>query len=242
MSKQQITSAKIRRPSGHFSHATMTEARGRLVFYLSDDDLWFPEHIETMTATFDATGADFVHAPPVWRLGDGSYYRWIVDLAKKPYRQLIYRHANRVPLSSGSHTLAAYRALPEGWRVTPPGEWTDAWMWRQFADQPGTKFACSDRPTVLHFPSSGRESWTVDERLTELADHTAMLGDPRRRLELLMQLFEADQERLAWFETHNWDLDDWLENRQELIGHMRESKRWRAGERVAQLRRRFSRL
>ena len=32
MSKQQITSAKIRRPSGHFSHATMTEARGRLVF------------------------------------------------------------------------------------------------------------------------------------------------------------------------------------------------------------------
>src|SRR5215831_5632023 len=32
MPKQQITSAKIRQPSGHFSHATMIEARGRLVF------------------------------------------------------------------------------------------------------------------------------------------------------------------------------------------------------------------
>src|SRR5258705_12320314 len=32
MPKQQITSAKIRQPSGHFSHATMVEARGRLVF------------------------------------------------------------------------------------------------------------------------------------------------------------------------------------------------------------------
>ena len=32
MPKQQITSVKIRQPSGHFSHATMTEARGRLVF------------------------------------------------------------------------------------------------------------------------------------------------------------------------------------------------------------------
>src|SRR3954449_6902789 len=32
MPKQQITSTKIRQPSGHFSHATMVEARGRLVF------------------------------------------------------------------------------------------------------------------------------------------------------------------------------------------------------------------
>src|SRR3954449_9711902 len=32
MPKQQITSTKIRQPSGHFSHATMIEAKGRLVF------------------------------------------------------------------------------------------------------------------------------------------------------------------------------------------------------------------
>jgi 2-iminobutanoate/2-iminopropanoate deaminase len=32
MPKKQITSPKIRQPSGHFSQATMVEARGRLVF------------------------------------------------------------------------------------------------------------------------------------------------------------------------------------------------------------------
>src|ERR1044071_8736394 len=32
MPKKQITSSKIRQPSGHFSHATMIEARGRLLF------------------------------------------------------------------------------------------------------------------------------------------------------------------------------------------------------------------
>src|SRR5260370_8857053 len=32
MPKEQITSKKIRQPSGHFSHATMVEARGRIVF------------------------------------------------------------------------------------------------------------------------------------------------------------------------------------------------------------------
>jgi enamine deaminase RidA (YjgF/YER057c/UK114 family) len=32
MPKTQIVSAKLRQPSGHFSNATMIEARGRLVF------------------------------------------------------------------------------------------------------------------------------------------------------------------------------------------------------------------
>src|SRR6185437_2942100 len=32
MPKKQVTSSKIRQPTGHFSHATMIEARGRLVF------------------------------------------------------------------------------------------------------------------------------------------------------------------------------------------------------------------
>jgi 2-iminobutanoate/2-iminopropanoate deaminase len=32
MPKQQITSEKLSRPSGHFSQATMIEAKGRLVF------------------------------------------------------------------------------------------------------------------------------------------------------------------------------------------------------------------
>ncbi len=32
MAKQQITSDRMREPSGHFSHATTVEARGKLVF------------------------------------------------------------------------------------------------------------------------------------------------------------------------------------------------------------------
>ena len=32
MPKKQIISARLRQPSGHFSHATMIEAKGRLVF------------------------------------------------------------------------------------------------------------------------------------------------------------------------------------------------------------------
>ena len=37
MPKTQIVSPKLRQPSGHFSHATMIEARGRLVFISGND-------------------------------------------------------------------------------------------------------------------------------------------------------------------------------------------------------------
>lgn len=203
-------------------HGALAEARGRYVFYLSDDDLWFPDHLEAMLATFEAAQADFVHAAPVWRMADGSYYRWIVDLAQPRYRQLMFERANRVPLSSGAHTLDAYRRLPHGWRVTPPGEYTDAWMWRQFAEQPDTVFACSPRPTVLHLPSSVREGWTAEQRLAELADCALILDDPARRLEVLTQLFESELERLTWLETRCWDLEDWLAERERALARLQQ--------------------
>jgi Glycosyl transferase family 2 len=236
-------------------HAALGGARGRFVLYLSDDDLWFPDHVEAICETFESTGADFVHAPPVWRMGDGSYYRWIVDLAQERYRRLIFEQANRVPLSSGAHTLDAYEGLPHGWRVTPAGEYTDAWMWRQIAEQPGTTFACSLRPTVLHLPSSLRDGWTPERRLAELCECAQMLEDPARRLQMLSELFESELERLTWFETHGWELEEWVANREAAIEWhaeevrrreatieaMRSSRRWRLGEQAARVLRRLTR-
>jgi len=233
-------------------HAALAEARAPVVLYLSDDDLWFPEHVETMLATLDSSGADFVHASPIWRMGDGTHYRWIVDLAQEPYRRLVFEGKNRLGLSSGGHTREAYRRLPHGWRPAPLGQYSDAWMWRQFAEQPDVKFACTAAPSVLHLPSSVRPGWTAEQRLAELSDAAEVLADPRRRLALLTELYEAELGRLTWLETRGWDLEAWVEDREgairwhaeraeraeTTIQAMRASRRWRAGER---LRRLFSR-
>ena len=40
-------------------------ARGELVAYLNHDDLWFADHLESLTGHLDGSGADLVHAPPV---------------------------------------------------------------------------------------------------------------------------------------------------------------------------------
>jgi hypothetical protein len=220
--------------------------------YLSDDDLWFPEHVETMLATLESSGADFVHASPIWRMGDGTHYRWIVDLAQEPYRRLVFEGTNRLGLSSGGHTLEAYRRLPDGWRPAPADQYSDAWMWRQFAEQPDMTFVCTRAPTVLHLPSSVRPDWTPEQRLSELAGAAELLADPQRRLELLTELYEVELERLTWLETRGWDFEAWVEDRERAIHWqaqraeraeatiqaMRASRRWQAGER---LRRLFSR-
>jgi hypothetical protein len=115
-------------------------------------------------------------------------------------------------------------------------------MWRQFAEQPDIRFACTRLPTVMSFPGSARPDWTNERRVAELAEWFEVLDDLRRRLDLLTEIFEAELERLSWLETHTRELDEWLDDRQEVIQRMHSSLRWRIGERAARLRKRlFSR-
>ena len=38
-------------------------ARGRYVAYLNHDDLWFPDHLETLVTAIEGTGADLAYTP-----------------------------------------------------------------------------------------------------------------------------------------------------------------------------------
>ncbi|MBI1744006.1 glycosyltransferase [Candidatus Acetothermia bacterium] len=151
-----------------YRHAALAEARGEIVCYLSDDDLWLPHHIETMQELLK--NADFAHALPLRVDPDGSIGSWNVDLAIPGFRQFHLAGNNTIPLSCGAHTMAMYRRLPHGWRTTPRNIWTDLYMWQQFFSQPDCRLASGTQPTVLHFPSPDRKGWTLDQRVTEL-DH-----------------------------------------------------------------------
>jgi hypothetical protein len=212
-----------------------------VVFYLSDDDLWLPDHIESLTETLAESGADFAHSAPLWRNPDGSFQRAVVDLADDRYRRLIAEGGNRVGLSLVAHSPDAYRRLPHGWRPAPPGWFTDAWMWQQFVDTEGMRFACSGRITTLQLPSVNRKGMTSAQRLAELDESAELIADPGAYAEILGGLLEADHEQMAWFEAHIWELGDWLANREEAIAwqadevrkreaqlaEARSSRRWR---------------
>ena len=147
-------------------HAAVLSARGEIICYLSDDDLYLPNHVETMLRAL--RHADFAHALPLCVAANGYLWTYTVDLECREFRRYVAEVDNRIPLTAGAHTREAYLGLPEGWRVPPRGTPSDYHMWKTFLAQPACRFASVALPTILVFPSPLRRQWTMAERLAEL--------------------------------------------------------------------------
>ena len=143
--------------------------------------------------------ADFAHTVALQVDPDGAVSPWLAVLEAGVFRGLMQTGANFLPLSVVGHTIAAYRALPHGWRTTPDGIPTDLYMWQQFLDQPGIHVASGSQPMVLHFATPQRKEWTPAERLLELEQWCDLLPGPTWRFELeplLTELCAAAVHRL----------------------------------------------
>jgi GalNAc5-diNAcBac-PP-undecaprenol beta-1,3-glucosyltransferase len=155
-------------------HQALREAAGDVVCYLSDDDLWQPEHVETMLALLEH--CDFASALPLYVDPQRGLAALRVDLEHDYFRRLILSGNNRIPLSCGAHTLQMYRRLPHGWRTTPAGIPTDVYMWQQFLADPACRARSAARATVLCFPAPTRKTMTTTERADELADWSGRIA------------------------------------------------------------------
>ena len=150
-----------------YRHAVLRDhARGRIVCYLGDDDLWLPEHVEMMERLLE--DADFAHAPFVMVHANGTVKTWVVDLAWPDHRRHAFSRLGFFPLSSQAHTMEMYRGLPYGWRTTPEGIATDVYMAQQFLEQPDCRTVSGTRPTYVAFPDGFRGDWTLEQRAAEL--------------------------------------------------------------------------
>jgi hypothetical protein len=179
-------------------HAALSEARGEIVCYLSDDDLWLPEHVETLQALLSES--DFAHTLPVWIDPDGSIHHWRVDLELPFYRELLLGGQNRVPHCCAGHTLELYRRLPAGWQAGPEEIPTDLHMWQQILSVPGCRAVSGTRPTVLHFPNHQRRGWSSAERIDELDTWAARVQEPTWRDALPQQVLGAVAVENAWLD------------------------------------------
>lgn len=165
-------------------HAALQYARGRIVCYLCDDDLWFPEHVETLSTLLET--ADFAHVLPLRIEPDGSARAYLGHLAVEGVRERMQQLWNFIPLSCAAHTMALYRRLPCGWRTSPPDVWTDLYMFRQILAAPDCRAVSSSRLTALHFASPPRRDWTMEQRIDELTVWSERLAD-RDRVRVLYE-------------------------------------------------------
>jgi hypothetical protein len=139
----------------------------RIVTYLADDDLLFPDHVETMLELL--TDADLAHSAYGQLDPDGSLHCAAYTLADPSWREETLAGRGLVGLTGLSHTVEAYRRLPHGWRTTPAGIHTDQHMIRQFLEQSWCRAASAPFLTAVHLPSSGRKEMSPTDRRAELA-------------------------------------------------------------------------
>lgn len=183
---------KSARRGEHHRHSALAQARGDIVCYLCDRDLWLPDHVAQLLGLLQQ--ADFAHSLPL-HVHPNTVTFFSVDLEHPTFRDLVLRQGNRIPLSCAGHTLSFYRRLPEGWSDTPPDVPTDWHMFRKLLMRADCRAASGLLPTALTFPSPPRKSWPPEVRLAELQAWQARLADPAQRAGMVLQLM---QRALRW--------------------------------------------
>lgn len=204
-------------------HEVLQEASGRIVCYLSDDDVLLREHVSEMHRLLES--ADFAHSVSARLDVDGTleYFPW--NLSRPDFVEVGLDRKASVGLTGTAHTLAAYRRLPFGWRTTPPGGPSDHFMWRQWLELPGFCGAMTSRLTYLTFPDPWWGTLAVEERAGALADWFRRSREPGFVEELDALLQEAIRRAAE-------DYHLWARSEQLTVQAMRGTRSWRLREKL----------
>ena len=179
-----------------YRHEALQEARGRIVTYSCDRDLWLPHHLETLDKAL--TEVDFAHTLEFIVPSNGPIHTpRHLDLSKPRHRKAMQPRMRRFNalmapgLSCTGHTLDAYHRLPEGWTQTPTSYISDCYMWRKFSTNPKITTRTVAVPTLLYFHRGRFPGISLEQRLEELKPWTErVLNDPGLYTEMLEQAME----------------------------------------------------
>lgn len=159
-------------PHRHTYLTTEADSATEMVTYLSDDDLYLPDHVATMAELL--AGNDAAHALPGHIDEHGVLHCEAADLGDAAWAKLEFT-LSFVSLTGFAHRMDAYHRLPYGWRSTPTGRYTDQYMMQQFLAQPWCRMGAAQRPTAVRFPDSLRKAMSPQQRADEVASWVTRL-------------------------------------------------------------------
>jgi hypothetical protein len=145
-------------------------ARGRYVAYAQHDDIMFPDHVERLIATIDASGADWAYSRPLWVMPDGVVFPFSVNLTHSDELDHFLKVENHVPSTCVMHTRSAIERVGF-WPENVPGvaDWL-CWQRIIMTSASGTVGYC-ELPTALHFRSALRQGDSpLERRLRDIAE------------------------------------------------------------------------
>ncbi|MEZ5959796.1 MAG: glycosyltransferase family 2 protein [Hyphomonadaceae bacterium] len=164
-------------------HRALQEATGDAVCYLSDDDCWFPDHLQIMMDLL--ASADFAHTRHTFLKPTYEFSSILTQLVDPATRErMCSEKFNIMGPSVVGHLTSAYRRLPEPWAPAPAAVPTDLHMWRKWIRAPKVRFASSKAITTLHIPRSVRAEQDYDTGLRETNFWRINFRDPAMRAAL----------------------------------------------------------
>lgn len=187
-----------------YRHQALLEARGRVVSYLCDRDLWLPQHLQTLASQLQT--ATLVTTTFYSVMRDGRLY-----IPFRPTRPVAAAFIN---LSAVGHTLESYRQLPYGWRTTPVGTPTDGYMWEQMLAEPTCRARVLWSPTLLYFKRGDHPGWNVAQRQPELAHWFGQLQTPDALQPALdgavaQAVYERNRLKTSWLHVRGRSVGEW---------------------------------
>ena len=202
-------------------HEALQEASGRIVCYLSDDDLLLRDHVAEMSRLLE--DGDFAHSAPLSVMPGGSLWYGAIDIAWSEFHALLLRGGwNQIGLTGAAHTLDAYRRLPYGWRPAPPDSWSDLHMWQQFVQLEGFRGKAGTRLTHIHFPSPDRWDVSVAERVSEVESWWNRIREPGFESELERMVADSVREGALRREATIHDLSDSIHELSDAIDELKD--------------------
>jgi glycosyltransferase involved in cell wall biosynthesis len=142
-------------------------ANGEYIAYLGDDDIWLPNHLETLLPCLDEH--DFVQTTQATILKGDNWHVYAGDLNHSMVRKrMLTERFNFFGPTTVAHRLDCYQTLPYGWRTKPKKCASDLYMWRQWLTHKPVRFKSINKITTLHLGSPFRLDMTTAERCTEM--------------------------------------------------------------------------
>lgn len=169
----------------------LERARGDVIAYLGDDDMYLPDHLARIGELWDGGVADVVLAGACL-IHERDELEPMTDEWTVPRMQArLLDGVNRVPMGAVSLTAEIARRAG-GWDGTKPRE-GDLDLWKRVL-RAGARPATSLVPTLLHFRATTREQpW--EDRVRQNTEWFARIADPAERARLRRDYAQALGER-----------------------------------------------
>lgn len=201
----------------------LREAQGELIGFAADDDLLFPDHLQTLADGLKG-GAAIAYSQALWVSTDGIAAPFLTNLDLADEYRFFMDTANTIPASCflyRADSLPSRDAWPED--VVEAADWH---LWRRIMQEnPHNPFSYCRVPTVLHFSAKRKNSrHSASFHLATLLDIADRVGwwPPALRV----WIPEASKEQCEYSRLMRADAATWSERTRHAVRDLMARLAW----------------